>query len=162
MDALIAHRKHAQITLRATRKRSLQQSDLIIGDGVAIDADISSNDGLIDTPPAADQQKRKMPALEHFVNLRHPPDNHGFLKRMDWVAVGQPIIKPHKHAAGLTTLMFQNCVIKIRVGDELNQIIILSKTGEVHMLNLFTKGWEPSNQTLLPAFIFEKYLSSVE
>jgi hypothetical protein len=87
-------------------------------------------------------------------------DEHSFFQYTDFVTLGQPLVKTHRLDAGLTELQFENCVLKVRVGRDLNEIIRCSSTGPVYLSNLSTNGWAANSDTLLPSFIFIKYISS--
>ena len=87
-------------------------------------------------------------------------DDHSFFQYRDFVTSGQPFVKAHRLEACLTELQFENCVVKVRVGRDLNEIIRCSSTGSVYLRNLSTNGWAANSHTLLPSFIFIKYISS--
>jgi hypothetical protein len=86
-------------------------------------------------------------------------DNHVFFRNADFVTVGQPTVKTHRFTAGLTELQFENCVVKVRTGHDLNELIRCSSTGSVALRNVSANGWAPNTQ--LPSFIFVKYMSSL-
>jgi hypothetical protein len=85
-------------------------------------------------------------------------DNHVFFRNADFVTVGQPTVKTHRFAAGLTELQFENCVVKVRTGHDLNELIRCSSSGSVALRNVSANGW--ASNTQLSSFIFVKYMSS--
>jgi hypothetical protein len=95
------------------------------------------------------------------VSYSHP-DLHGFYRFADFTALGRPIVRAHQHAAGLTELHFDNCCVKVRVGIDLNDLIRCSANGKVALRNLSTNGWVTNSSTLLPSFVFLKYLSGFD
>jgi len=95
------------------------------------------------------------PSVDH---TRDSSNSHDFFRRADFVTLGQPIVKTHRFVAGLTELQFQNCVVKVRIGYDLSELIRRSSFGSVALRNLSTNGCVPD--TLLPTFIFIKYISS--
>jgi hypothetical protein len=70
---------------------------------------------------------------------------------------GQPVVTLHTHPQGLANVQFSNCVVKIRVGIDLERLTALGTAGPVELWNL-SKPFECC-QTLLPIFLFVKYLS---
>ena len=91
-------------------------------------------------------------------------DNHGYYRYADFIALGRPVVRAHRHEAGLTELHFDNCVVKVRVGPDLNDIIRYSANGHrvVVFSNLSTNGWVTNSLTVLPSFVFLKYLSGFD
>jgi hypothetical protein len=88
------------------------------------------------------------------------PHLYGYYQRAEFIALGQPLVKAHMHPAGLSELQFENCFVKVRVGHDLEQLMRCSKTGSVAMWNLTTNGWASNGTSMLPSFIFVKYISS--
>jgi len=162
MAALPFDHKLALIAPRSSVKRSTQQDDSMIRDGMVIEVERFTDDAVICPPPAASPHNRNVRARIDQFSYQPQPDNHGFFKRLSFVAVGQPSIKAHRFDGGLTELWFINCVLKVRVGDDLDKIVRLSISGQISFENLSTNGWIPSHRTLLPAFIFVRYISSVD
>ena len=91
----------------------------------------------------------------------HCADSHSFFQSHSLMAVGIPAIKDHDHPQGLSQLMFENCVVKVRRGTDLTQLMILSLSGPVHLHNVNSCGWIASGDHQLPAFVFIRWLSEM-
>jgi hypothetical protein len=90
------------------------------------------------------------------------PDHHSHWRSADFTALGRPVVRVHQHAAGLTVLHFDNCIVKVRVGIDLDDLIRCSANGAIHLRNLSTNGWVTNCFTVLPSFVFLKYLSGFD
>ena len=88
-------------------------------------------------------------------------ETHGSFKICSIKTVGNPSIKTHAHPLGLTELIFDNCAVKVRKGVDLSLLIKLGTAGKVLLLNVHSCGWVATNRTLLPAFVFIRWMSSM-
>jgi hypothetical protein len=77
--------------------------------------------------------------------------------KADITTMGQPAVTLHSHPLGLANVQFANCVVKIRVGIDLDRLTALGASGPVELWNVS----EPTLccPNLLPTFLFRKYLS---
>jgi hypothetical protein len=78
-----------------------------------------------------------------------------------FTTIGRASIKVHVHPLGLAQIIFDNCVVKVRLGHDLDLLEALSNSGPVQLHNIQTNGWIPINRTLLPSFVFLRWLSSI-
>ena len=91
----------------------------------------------------------------------HCADSHSFYQSHSLMAVGIPAIKDHDHPQGLSQLMFENCVVKVRRGTDLTHLMHLSLSGPVHLHNVNSCGWIAFGDHQLPAFVFIRWLSEM-
>jgi hypothetical protein len=98
----------------------------------------------------------------HFYNIaatRQAPlrINPLMAAKPDVTTIGQPVVMLNAHPQGLANVQFANCVVQIRVGVDLERLSVLGSAGPVELWNVA----EPfvCGQTLLPNFLFVKYLS---
>jgi hypothetical protein len=87
--------------------------------------------------------------------------NHGFYQKSNIKTAGIALAKPHNHVQGLTQVIFDNCLIQVRPGKDLDQLLAKSIDGPVHLIGVQTNGWIESNAKLLPAFIYHRWLTSM-
>ena len=101
-------------------------------------------------------------AIDEEVPHLSVPDHHSHYNRADFTALGRPVVRVHQHPAGLTELHFDNCIVKVRAGIDLDDLIRCSANGAVALRNLSTNGWVTNSFTVLPSFVFLKYLSGFD
>jgi hypothetical protein len=77
--------------------------------------------------------------------------------KADITTLGQPAVTLHSHPQGLAKVQFANCIVQIRVGIDLDRLTTLGASGPVELWNVSEPAF--SSQTLLPTFLFKKYLS---
>lgn len=88
--------------------------------------------------------------------------DHGYFKKScRIVTIGRPNIKLHHHPLGLVQVVFSNCVVKVRLGDDFEQLKKLSRTGSVKLGNLESYGWFCTAETMLPVFIYLRWMSNM-
>ena len=88
--------------------------------------------------------------------------DHNFFQECNFTTFGRANTKVHSHPMGLAHVFFSNCVVKVRRGHDLEKIIDLSRNGPVKLWNIQSSGWITSNESLLPAFVFLRWISSME
>ena len=88
-------------------------------------------------------------------------DNHGYFQKCSIKTVGVPNIQIHAHPLGLTELKFDNCAVRVRKGADLTLLIKLGMAGRVQLRNVNSCGWIATDRTLLPAFVFIRWMSSM-
>jgi hypothetical protein len=88
--------------------------------------------------------------------------DHGYHQACNITTAGSAQAKPHDHPQGLTHVHFDNCVVKVRPGFDLDQLLANSIDGPVHLLNVQTTGWIQSGAILLPAFVLLRWISSIK
>jgi hypothetical protein len=77
------------------------------------------------------------------------------------VTVGLPKTKVHEHPLGLTQVIFDNCIVKVRKGCDLERIQALGRVGQVKLSNVSSCGWVTTDKTLLPCCVFNRWMSSM-
>lgn len=75
---------------------------------------------------------------------------------------GIPNLKMNDHPLGLAHVIFDNCVVKVRAGFDLNNLLSLGRLGHVELLNVTSFGWVATDRTLLPCCIFSRWISSMQ
>lgn len=88
--------------------------------------------------------------------------DHNCFQDCNFTTLGRANTKVHSHPMGLAHVFFSNCVVKVRRGHDLEKIIDLSRNGPVKLWNIQSSGWITSNESLLPAFVFLRWISSME
>ena len=180
MSAASSARILRKFVLPAAVKRSVRDLDDLV-EGKVVDAhDALDNTDVAKRPRAelqplsADESdnvlvdpqcSEAIVVPEYVLVAEHShSDNHGYYRYADFIALGRPVVRAHRHEAGLTELHFDNCVVKVRVGPDLNDIIRYSANGHrvVAFSNLSTNGWFTNRLTVLPSFVFLKYLSGFD
>jgi hypothetical protein len=81
-----------------------------------------------------------------------------------FTTIGRADIQVHAHPLGLARAIFKNCVVKVRVGHDLDDLVALSCLGPVQLHNIRANGWTPitaSYPGLCPSFVFLRWLSSM-
>jgi hypothetical protein len=121
---------------------------------------LTSDIVLLDRPSSVtvDIPEEELDILPHL----SVPDHHSYWNFADFTTLGRPVVRVHQHAAGLTELHFVNCIVKVRVGNDLDDLIRCSANGAVALRNLSTNGWVTNCVTVLPSFVFLKYLSGFD
>jgi len=114
-------------------------------------SDIPSEGQVVLLPPPAVAESLSVDDWLDAVD-DSPIDNHSYFKWANIVAVGCPVVTCHPHPAGLTELQFENCVVKVRLGGDLNDLIRCSFTGPVALRNLSTHGWISIGLPILCAY----------
>jgi hypothetical protein len=87
--------------------------------------------------------------------------DHNFFHKCNFTTFGRANTKVHSHPMGLAQVFFSNCVVKVRRGHDLEQLIDLSKIGPVQLKNIESSGFITSVESLLPAFVFHRWISSM-
>jgi hypothetical protein len=87
--------------------------------------------------------------------------DHSFFQSRSFTAIGSANTQMHAHPLGLAHVFFDNCVVKMRLGHDLDRLIALSRIGPVSLHNIQSSGWIPSRETLLPAYVFLRWISSM-
>ncbi len=72
------------------------------------------------------------------------------------------VTEVHSHPKGLAQVFFSNCVVKVRRGHDLDKMVTLSRIGPVKLCNIQSSGRIASDESLLPAFLFLSWMSSLE
>lgn len=75
---------------------------------------------------------------------------------------GVPNLKMNDHPLGLAHVIFDNCVVKVRAGFDLNNLLSLGRLGHVELINVNSFGWVATDRTLLPCCIFLRWISSMQ
>jgi hypothetical protein len=78
-----------------------------------------------------------------------------------FTAIGRGNIKLHAHPLGLAQIIFENCVVKVRLGHDLDDLVALSCLGSVQLHNIQANGWVSTTASHLPSFVFLRWLSSM-
>ena len=91
-----------------------------------------------------------------------PWDSFTFSQKADITTVGFPNTKMHDHPLGLTQVTFDNCVVKVRVGHDLDNLLSLGRLGQVNLTNVSSNGWVATNISLLPCCIFLRWISTMQ
>jgi hypothetical protein len=89
-------------------------------------------------------------------------NDHNFFQKCNFTTFGSANTKVHSHHMGLAQVFFSNCVVKVRRGHDLDKMVDLSRIGPVKLCNIQSSGWIESDQSLLPAFLFLRWMSSME
>jgi hypothetical protein len=97
--------------------------------------------------------------FEHDVHNDHVQNS---CRDCCFTTIGRGNIKIHVHPLGLAQIIFDNCVVKVRLGHDLDLLVCLSSFGPVQLHNIRSIGWIPTNRTLLPSFLFLRWLSSMD
>jgi hypothetical protein len=87
--------------------------------------------------------------------------SHCYLHSSDFQAVGNCNVHLHSHPQGLADVIFDNCVVQVRLGLDLERLIALSKTGSVLLCNVCSNGWFATTRTVLPRFILQRWISTM-
>jgi hypothetical protein len=88
--------------------------------------------------------------------------DHNFHQECNFKAFGSANTKIHSHPKGLAQVFFNNCVVKVRIGHDLDKMIAHSRIGPVQFYNIQSSGWIPSHESLLPAFLLLRWMSSMD
>ena len=75
---------------------------------------------------------------------------------------GIPNLRMCEHPLGLAQVIFDNCVVKVRDGFDLNNLLSLGRLGHVDLFNVTSFGWVATDRTLLPCCIFARWISSMQ
>lgn len=89
-------------------------------------------------------------------------NDHNFFQKCNFRTFGSANTKVHSHPKGLTQVFFSNCVVKVRRGHDLDKMVTLSRIGPIKLCNIQSSGWIASDESLLPAFLFLRWMSSME
>jgi len=87
---------------------------------------------------------------------------HGYFKQHSIQTVGNPNTKIHDDPMGLAQLKFDNCVVKVRQGHDLDRLTILGRAGPVQLHTVMSCGWIATDRSLLPAFVYLRWVSSMD
>jgi hypothetical protein len=87
--------------------------------------------------------------------------DHSFFQNCSCTTMGSANTQVHAHPMGLAHVVFENCVVKVRLGFDLDRLIALSRIGPVSLHNIHSSGWIPTGETLLPAYVFLRWISSM-
>jgi hypothetical protein len=88
--------------------------------------------------------------------------DHSFFQNRNITAIGSANTQVHAHPLGLAHVVFDNCVVKVRLGSDLDRLIALSRIGPVSLHNIHSSGWITTRETLLPAYVFLRWISSMD
>jgi hypothetical protein len=100
--------------------------------------------------------------IQNLAARRNHLTDHGFFqKRRSINTIGIPIIKRHANPLGLVQLEFSNCVVKVRLGHDFEQLITFSSAGSVHLSNVESCGWFGAAESMLPVFLYLRWISSM-
>ena len=110
-----------------------------------------------------DENTSDLPDYHHCFERDHhdPLNDHNCFQDCCFIAIGRANVKVHTHSLGLAQGFFKNCVVKVRLGEDLDLLVGLSRSGHVHLHNIQTNGWIVTDATLLPSFVFLRWLSSM-
>jgi hypothetical protein len=89
-------------------------------------------------------------------------DSSTFWEPASITTVGIPSTKKHSHPMGLVQVVFENCVVKVRTGHDLDNLLSLGRLGNVHLTNVTSYGWTATDRTLLPCCIFARWMSNMK
>ena len=95
-------------------------------------------------------------------HLRIEDTEHYYLHKCTFLAVGSCNTQMHPNPLGLARVTFENCVVQVRPGRDLEQLIAFSRIGPVLLCNVSANGWFSSSRTLLPGFIFLRWVSTMQ
>jgi hypothetical protein len=95
-------------------------------------------------------------------HLRIEDNEHYYLHKYNFLAVGSCNTQMHPHPLGLARVTFENCVVQVRPGHDLEQLIAFSRIGAVQLCNVSADGWISTSRTLLPGFIFLRWVSTMQ
>jgi hypothetical protein len=87
--------------------------------------------------------------------------DHNFFQNCSFTTIGSASVKVHVHPLGLAQIIFNNCVVQVRLGHDFERLVALSRSGPVLLQNIQTNGWIATYKTLLPAFVFRRWMSSM-
>ena len=87
---------------------------------------------------------------------------HGYFKHHSIQTVGNPNTKIHDDPQGLAQLKFDNCVVKVRQGPDLDRLTMLGRAGPVQLHTVMSCGWIATDRSLLPAFVYLRWVSSMD
>jgi hypothetical protein len=119
--------------------------------------DVYIDGEVVNTDDTDDQDKVTVLTLRSCINL----SEHGYYQSCNIKTEGVGQIKSHAHAEGLTQVTFANCVVKVRTGHDLDQLIALSNEGPVNIFNVQSNGWIQTDANPLPAFVLLRWMSSM-
>jgi hypothetical protein len=108
--------------------------------------------------PPPDPDRVKTPTL---FNRNSPWTSFSFWERSSITACGIPNLKMNDHPLGLAHVIFDNCVVKVREGFDLKNLLSLGRLGDVELFNVTSFGWVATDRTLLPCCIYERWISDM-
>jgi hypothetical protein len=88
-------------------------------------------------------------------------NEHGHFQKKCFMTAGNSNTRFHSHPEGLAEVTFDNCVVKVRRGHDLERLVTLSRTGNVQLLNVTSNGWITTTHSLLPAFVYLRWISNM-
>jgi hypothetical protein len=151
---------------KQTAKRVSHVSDSAVVD---VQADIA-----VSSVPAAAVPDINRKRQAHTCVLRpvlSPPDpdrektppwsSSSYFERSSVTTCGMPNLKMHEHPLGLAQVIFDNCVVKVREGFDLTNLLSLGRLGDVELFNVSSNGWIATDRTLLPCCIYERWISDM-
>jgi hypothetical protein len=89
-------------------------------------------------------------------------DSSTFWQPASITTVDVPITKLHTHPLGLAQVVFDNCVVKVHAGQDLDNLLSLSRRGKVQLTNVTSYGWSATDRTHLPCCIFARWISNMK
>ena len=142
-----------RFTFPTTKPVVYHQQPLV---GKSVVSDIANGD-------CCDGNTSDLPDYHHCFERDHhdPLNDHNCFQDCCFIAIGRANVKVHTHSLGLAQVFFKNCVVKVRLGEDLDLLVGLSRSGHVHLHNIQTNGWIVTDATLLPSFVFLRWLSSM-
>jgi hypothetical protein len=76
--------------------------------------------------------------------------------------VGHPLATLHVHPQGLAQVQFNNCIVQVRVGCDLDRLMTLGSLGPVQLWNVQARSpIVDCNLKPITSFIFIKYMSTM-
>jgi hypothetical protein len=94
--------------------------------------------------------------------LLTPWTSSSFWERSSILTCGNPNLKMNiENPMALCQVIFDNCVVKIREGIDLKNLLTLGRKGDVELTNVTSFGWVATERTLLPCCIFERWISDM-
>jgi hypothetical protein len=101
-------------------------------------------------------------SLLHISTDYSPWDSFSFWQKAKITTVGIPITKMNAHPLGLAQIIFDNCVVKVRAGHNLDNLVSLGRLGNVQLSNVTSNGWIATDRALLPCCIFARWMSGMK
>jgi len=98
--------------------------------------------------------------IEHTLDSRWTPAS--FFQVTCIITTGIPNLKLNDHPLGLAQVIFDNCVVKVRTGFDLDNLLSLGRLGKVELINVTSHGWIVTDRSLLPCCIFNRWISGMK
>jgi hypothetical protein len=98
----------------------------------------------------------------HTATDYSPWDSFAYWRKASITTVGIPNTKMNAHPLGLAEIIFDNCVVKVRAGHDLDNLVSLGRLGNVQLSNVTSNGWIATDRALLPCCIFARWMSGMK